>query len=282
MTDYLSYNILFSKDKKRAWLGQPHLIRSLEKKFSDMTKSLQSYRTRGTPGQGIVRPTTEDEKVSKEDQTLYRSGVGMLLYLVKHSRPDIANVVRELSKCIDGATLGATKELRRVIKSVLDTRNFGLKIEPIIDKPNDDWDIIIYTDSNYGGDKESRISVTGYIVYLLGVPICWKSKSQRSVSLSSSEAEFISLSEGAKEIKFIVQVLMSMGIAVKLPVIVRVDNVGAIFMAENVTTSGGTKHVDIRYHYVREFVEDGFVKIIFVRTAENYADLFTKNVTGDI
>jgi hypothetical protein len=206
----------------------------------------------------------------------------MLLYLVKHSRPDIANVVRELSKCMDGATPAANKELKRVIKFVLDTRNYGLKIEPIVRKTEDNWDIVIYTDSDYGGDKESRISVTGYIIYLLGVPICWKSKSQRSVSLSSSEAEFISLSEGAKEIKFIVQVLMTMGIEVELPVIVRVDNVGAIFMAENVTTTGRTKHVDIRYHYVREFVEDGFVKIIFVRTAENYADQFTKNVTGDI
>jgi hypothetical protein len=158
----------------------------------------------------------------------------------------------------------------------------GLKIEPKISGSGDDWDIVINTDSDYGGDKESRISVTGYIVYLLGVPICWKSKSQISVTLSSSEAEFVSLSEGAKEIKFIAQVLITMGITLKLPVIVCVDNVGAIFMAENVTTTGRTKHVDSRYHYVQEFVEDGFVKIIFVCTAENYSDQFTKNVTGNI
>jgi hypothetical protein len=75
---------------------------------------------------------------------------------------------------------------------------------------------------------------------------------------------------------------MTMGIEVKLPVIVHVDNVGAIFMAENVTMTGCTKHIDIRYHYAHKFVEDGFVKIIFVRTTENYVDQFTKNVTGDI
>jgi hypothetical protein len=113
MTDYLSCNILFSKDKKKAWLGQPHLIWSLEKKFMEMTKSLQTYQTPGTPGQGIVRPTSDEEKVSKEDQTLYRSGVRMLLYLVKHSCPDIANVVRELSKCMDSATLAATKRAEK-------------------------------------------------------------------------------------------------------------------------------------------------------------------------
>ena len=64
------------------------------------------------PGQGIVRPTSDDEKVSLEEQALYQSGVGMLLYLVKHSRPDIANMVQELSKCMDGATRAAKKELK--------------------------------------------------------------------------------------------------------------------------------------------------------------------------
>jgi hypothetical protein len=101
---------LFSKDKKKAWLGQPHLIQSLKKKFYKITTRSQSYRTPGTPGQGIVRPTSKEEKVKKGDQTLHRSGVGMLLYLVKHSCPDIANIVQELSKCINGANKAARKE----------------------------------------------------------------------------------------------------------------------------------------------------------------------------
>jgi hypothetical protein len=102
------------------------------------------------------------------------------------------------------------------------------------------------------------------------------------VTLSSSKAEFVALSEGAKDVKFVVQILLSVGIPVKLPVIVRLDNVGTIFMAENVTTSTWTRHVDVRYHFVREFVEDGFIKITFVRTTENTADIFTKNVTGEL
>ncbi len=92
----------------------------------------------------------------------------------------------------------------------------------------------------------------------------------------------MALSEAAKEIKFVAQILMSMGIPVKLPIVVRVDNIGAIFMAENVTTSTRTRHVDVRYHFVREFVEDGFIKVIFVRTTKNKADIFTKNVTGEL
>ena len=109
----------------------------------------------------------------------------------------------------------------------------------------------------------------------------WKSKSQRSVMLSSSEAEYVALSEVAKEIKFMYQLLQSIGIEIELPIIVRVDNIGAIFMSENTSTSGRTKHVDIRYRYVNEMVLDGFLKIQFVKTKENVADIFTKNVSSE-
>ena len=205
----------------------------------------------------------------------------MLLYLVKHSRPDIANAVRELSKCMTGANAAAFKELMRVIKFVLDTREYGLKLAP---KWEDAmlWELRIYSDSDWAGDKDNRKSITGFIVFLLGAPILWRSKAQASVALSSTEAEFSALSEAAKEIKFLGQVLSSMGIPVKLPVIVRVDNVGAIFMSENVSTSSRTKHTDTRYHFVREFVEEGFVKIIFVRSEDNTSDPFTKNTPGSI
>jgi hypothetical protein len=130
LTDYLSCNILFNKNKTKAWLGQPHLIKNLEKKYGEAIKSLQAYKTPGTPGQGIVRPDKGETSflASPEDQTLYRSGVGMLLYLVKHSRPDIANVVRELSKVMDGATPAAIKEMKRVIKFVLDRRHYCLDV----------------------------------------------------------------------------------------------------------------------------------------------------------
>ena len=94
----------------------------------------------------------------------------------------------------------------------------------------------------------------------------WKSKAKKSVTLSSAEAEFVSLSEATKEIKFVVQILESMGIGVGIPIVIRVDNVGAIFMSENALTSSQTRHMDIRYHFVREYVEDGFIRTIFVRS----------------
>ncbi len=102
------------------------------------------------------------------------------------------------------------------------------------------------------------------------------------VSLSSSEAEFYACSEAVKEIPFVVQVLLFLGIQVELPVTVWVDNVGAIFMSENSSSSSRTRHMDTRYRYVEQLQKDGLIKIKFVPTLKNLVDGNTKNVKVDI
>ena len=100
--------------------------------------------------------------------------------------------------------------------------------------------------------------------------------------MSSTEAEWITLSEATKEIIFVLQLLKSMKIKVKIPIIVRVDNIGAIWMSQNVNTSSRTKHVDVRTKYVNEYCEDGVLKIIFVKSNENISDIMTKNLSSDL
>jgi hypothetical protein len=165
---------------------------------------------------------------------------------------------------------------------VIDTSTLGLKIEP---KSLDNqllWNIVLYSDSDWAGDKDNRRSVSGFIMFLCGVPLVWRSKQQKSVALSSSEAEFVAASEAVKEIIFVLQVLESMNIQVKTPVVVRVDNMGAIFMTENSSSGTRTRHIDTRWHFVRELVEGKVVEIVFVKSAENKADGFTKNLSGEL
>ena len=238
--------------------------------------------TPGTPSFNVTRPTNDSEKISAEQQTIYRSAVGTLLQFVKHSRPDIANSVRELSKCMDSATEAAFKEMCRVVKFVLDTKEFGLKLHPEKLLKDDMVTLTVYTDSDWAGDRENRRSITGFIIFFMNCPIMWRSKQQVSVTLSSTEAEYVALSEAAKDIKFISQALESLGMKVKYPIIVKVDNVGAIFMSENITATNRTRHIDTRYHFVYELVEDGVILIQFVRTKANKADPYTKNVKADI
>ena len=107
------------------------------------------------------------------------------------------------------------------------------------------WDLFCYSDNDYMGDPDSRRNILVYILYTKNVPISWWSKAQRSVTLSSSEAAYIVLSEAEKKIIFVVQLMESMGVKVEYSIIVWVNNVGAIFMSNNMTTSNCIKHMDI-------------------------------------
>lgn len=112
----------------------------------------------------------------------------------------------------------------------------------------------------------------------MNVPISWKSKTLTRVNLSSAEAEFVGLSELVKEIHFVLKILEFLHVNVELPVDVFIDNIGAIYMARNNCKGKGTRHVDMRYHYCRE-VHGRMIRLIFVRSALNEADMMTKNAT---
>jgi hypothetical protein len=242
---------------------------------------MRKYLTPGTPRFKIQKSTEDLEVFNNDFQRKYRSGVGMLLYLTKYSRPDISNIVRELSKRMNAASWGSYQELLCVIKFINDTKSFGWKVMPKLD--NDfSWNLKIFCDSDWAGDPETRVSVTGFVIYLLDGTVCWRSKSQKGVTLSSTEVEYVAISEAVKEVKFIYYFLCVFHIKVKLPIIIKTDNIGAIFMAENSSTGVRTRHVDTRYLFIREFIEDGFIKFEFVRSVENDVDIFTKNVSHDL
>ena len=125
---------------------------------------------------------------------------------------------------------------------------------------------------------ESRKSVTGFMVYFCGVLVAWKSKMQKNVTISTTEGEYVSISEVSCEILFKWQIAKDMGINVTLPIIVNVDNAGAIFLSNNKSVGQRTKHIDTRYHFVREYVEDGILKIVYVQSEDNEDEILTKNV----
>jgi hypothetical protein len=115
-----------------------------------------------------------DPLISSERKKQFRMGVGMLLYLVKHSRPDISNSVRELSKVADGATKTHFKALLCTVNYVIDTEERGLLIRPKFN--NDGFYLEGISDSEYAGDPDTRISVYGYVLCFCNAPIAWKSK----------------------------------------------------------------------------------------------------------
>ena len=150
-----------------------------------------------------------------EMQKSFRSRIGMLLWLMKHSRPDISNATREGSKVIDKATLGDYNYMLQIVKYVLETKEMKLLFNK--DKEEEGtWRIVGYSDSDFAGDKDNRRSMTGFIIYFMGCPIAWRSRSQKSVALSSTEAEYYGMSDLVTQIIFIKNTLEFLGIKVEI------------------------------------------------------------------
>ena len=162
--------------------GQPSIIKSLEQKFGKKAMKTRSSLTPGTPRFIARRLENEEDKVNAQDHETYRSGVGTLLYLTKHSRPDISNPVRELSKTMDAPAPAHLKEMYKLIRFVLETKDHGLKFKLM--KSIRKWVLKAISDSDFASDKETRISIFGYVIYFCGIPIAWRSKGMKSVVLT--------------------------------------------------------------------------------------------------
>jgi hypothetical protein len=244
-------------------LGQQRIIEKLSSVI-DKRENNKQWSTPSAPSFLVIRSKKKEKMINEKKQKWFRSAIGTLLYLVKLSRPDLANSVRELAKVIDGANQAQEKELKRTIEYTIQKKERSLKIEA---KTNT-WDIIAYSDSDFAGDKDDRKSITGYIIFVSGTAISWKSKSQPCVTLSSTEAEYVALNETVREVKFIFQILETMGIEAKRPAKIYVDNVGSIFLSKNKTSGERTKHIDLKYHFVREQIQNGLIDVQFIRTSE--------------
>ena len=197
----------------------------------------------------------------------------MLLFLVKYSQPDIANAIRELSKINDKANRAHYRQMLHTVKCVINTKNKMLKLRP--EKKDLKWTFTCLCDSDYTGDKDTRLSVTEYCVYVNTCLISWKSRAQESNTLSSTEAEYMVLSEVCCEILFVKQVLEFLGEEMNYLIMVYCDNVGAIFLAYKAKIFNRTKHVDTRIDFVQNYVEDNTIEITYVKSEDNDADVFT-------
>ena len=124
LADYLGCEFHMNKEKTRGWLGQPSILKSLEQKFGERAMKERLSLTPGTPSITARRLENPEDKVSPEEHETYISGVGTLLYLTKHSTPDICDPVRELSKTMDAPAPVHLKEMYKVIRFVLSTKDF--------------------------------------------------------------------------------------------------------------------------------------------------------------
>lgn len=217
----------------------------------------------------------EDDNDNDRDRAYtYRMIVGSLMYLSVSTRPDITHAVNMLSRYMQAPTsqhLIAAKKVLRYIKGAI---SYGLTFKT--GEQNKDIKITAYSDSDWGGDIADRRSTTGYCVFVNDNLVSWSTKKQVTVALSSAEAELIAMTEVVKEVLWFTQLIGELKYTVKYPVVIYVDNQSAIKIAENGVQHDRTKHIDIRYHFVKDYIKQKKIKIQWLESSEQRADIFTK------
>jgi hypothetical protein len=206
----------------------------------------------------------------------YQSVVGSLMYAMLGTRPDISFAVTKLSQFNSNPTPEHLKAAKHVLRYLASSRNFKLRFGSI-----DDNEIIGYSDSDYAGDASDRRSTTGYTFFFAGGAIGWASKKQTTVALSSTEAEYMAVSEASRHATWLRTFIRELGFAPDAPTTIYVDNAGSVALAQNPVYHKRTKHIDIRHHYIRECIESNIVQLVQIPTAENIADVLTKNLARD-
>jgi hypothetical protein len=156
----------------------------LENTVKAEISGMQRYKTPAAPGEIVVKAISENEQVNATDNQFFRSGVSILLYLVKVLEPEIVDAVEEIAKAMDGPTKGHMKSLLRLIRYVVDIKDHELIIERKMGKDDDVWELHAYCNSDYAGNRDGCKSISSFIIYVLGCAISWQSRNQKSVTLS--------------------------------------------------------------------------------------------------
>jgi hypothetical protein len=280
LAEYVGCKVDHNKEEGWIKLTQPVLMQSYVDEF-DLPEG-EVPRTPATPG-SVLQKVDPKDWLPDELQSKYRSGVGKLLHMMKWTRPEILNAVRELSRFMAHASLAHLKEMYRAMKYCVGTPNRGLFLKPTMKwdrDPNFEFEIRGKADSDFGKDPERHRSVSGYSTFLCGASVTTKSRMQGSVTLDVTSAEFVSGTQCAQEMLFDMRVLESMGLKVKKPMILEMDNKGAVDLSKNWSVSGRTRHDCIRQSFLRELNEEGIITVKWIPTEENSADIFTKNLNG--
>ena len=278
--DFLGCKILMDEEEGTCYMYQKAVMDKIKDKHARKIEGVKIPLTPGAPKKTLQKAGSDDqEKLNEREMGEYRSIVGSLMYLVKFQRPELSNYVRELAKGMQGATKLHEKELKRMLKWVLTTQTRALKLKPRqnVEGSKQILQLKGICDASYAPEMETCKSVTGYIVYLNEAPIDWKSKGQRHVTLSSCESEYVAMSEVVRVVLEAKQILECLGFEVETPIKIYIDNVAAIHVARNNFGRTTTRHVNVRYHFVRELVADGVIEVMFIRTKENPSDILTKN-----
>jgi len=278
ITIFLNMYFKRNRIKREIYLSQPLKI---EKLLSNDKYNERDYTQVRTPTKVPANPdvqlfsemcanTPEMQAIMKKKP--YKSILGQVLFIMITCRPDIATAVSKCGQFAQNPGIEHWKALLQIVAYLNSTKDMCFKLGGITKE------IILnaYSDSDWGGDLDKRRSRTGFVIRLNDSPVTWMSKLQTSIALSSTESEYVALSLCARDIIWCRYLLEQMGFTQRQPTTIYEDNLSCIKIAESHKLPPGTKHVEIKYHFIRDKIESKEIILKYETTHEMLADILTK------
>ena len=187
------------------------------------------------------------------------------------NRPDIMDSGGQVSRFMDNPKELHFQAVKRIICYLKGTSEYGLFYQR-----NRGRELVGYTDSDYASDVEDRKSISSYVFMLSEATISWSSKKQPVVSLSTTEAEFIAATESSCQAVWLRRILETVGRNQINPTVIYCDNSSTIKLSRNPVLHRRSKHIDVRFHFLRELTRNGTVELLHYSSQEQVADVLTK------
>ncbi|KNZ75285.1 Copia protein [Termitomyces sp. J132] len=222
-------------------------------------------------------PDVPDEEITVHYQRL----VGSILYLSLCTRPDLAFTAMSLGQYNSNPTRAHLLVAKRVLRYISGTRDYALEYNFTHPSPDPPTRLILpadfgVVDADWASDTDTRRSVSGYAFFLYSSLVSWSSTKQKTVALSSTEAEYMALSHAIREAISIRFLLTSLDLPVPRPLQIFCDNKSALDIANSDSTTSRSKHIDIRYHFIRDQLKTGSFSTSWISTSDMIADILTK------
>lgn len=265
---FMGLNVKIDRSKKTISIDQSHYSLKILEKFN-----MIECNTIKTPIEQNLKLERGD---SSDSELPYRELIGILMFLCMGSRPDLSFAVNYFSRFQEGANINHWNHLKRTLRYIRGTVDLKLVFNENVNAPP----VSTYVDADFGTDEFDRKSTSGYIVNAFGCPVMWSSKKQTVVALSSTEAEFVAATAATCETIWFRKVFDDLEMPINSPTPVYEDNQGAICMSRNPETKR-TKHIDIKYYFITDCVEQKKISMLYVPTEIQLADILTKALPRD-
>lgn len=254
--------------ENKIYLSQPNYVKKILDKFNMSDCSPKSLPA--DPNSRLVQQKPTDATEFEDEVTPYREAVGSLLYLTTTTRPDIAYAVSQVAQHSENPNKTHWTAVKRILAYLKGTSRHGLCFTKGSRRP-----LTGFTDADYAGDVSTRRSTTGSLFLFNDGPISWCSRRQTCVALSTTEAEFVAASETVKEAVWLRRFFKEIGMEIG-PLPIMCDNQSAIRLVKNPEFHQRTKHIDVRYYFIRGSQEADEIDISYVETERQLADILTK------